>query len=69
MKEPNEFTGVQKQLCQILTRNFFYTINFWEEVFFLARNMRTIIKVRGFSFHWGKYRNTLNIENAFSYLY
>ena len=34
MKEPNEFTEVQKQLCQILTRNFFYTINFWEEVFF-----------------------------------
>lgn len=33
MKEPNEFTEVQKQLCQILTRNFFYTINFWEEVF------------------------------------
>lgn len=34
MKEPNEFTEVQKQLCQILTRNFFYTINFWEEVIF-----------------------------------
>lgn len=34
MKEPNEFTEVQKHLCQILTRNFFYTINFWEEVFF-----------------------------------
>lgn len=32
MKEPNEFTEVQKQLCQILTR--FYTINFWEEVIF-----------------------------------
>ena len=68
MKEPNEFTEVQKQLCQILTRNFLLYYKFLGGSFFWARNMRTIIKVRRFSFHQGKYRNTLKIENAFLYL-
>ena len=34
MKEPNEFTEVQKQLCQILTRNFFLYYKFLGGSFF-----------------------------------
>lgn len=37
MKEPNEFTEVQKQLCQILTRNFFLYYKFFGRKFFLSK--------------------------------
>ena len=53
MKEPNEFTGVQKQLSQILTRNFFYTINFWEEVFFKQEICERLSKFAVFHFTEG----------------
>ena len=37
MKEPNEFTEVQKQLCQILTRNFFLYYKFLAGIFSLSK--------------------------------